>query len=116
MPLTRPIPPEAWPVVLVLRRDVPRPEPESFEPIPPAGVVEDPDDYVWSHLRCAGRCPMGMLPGATSALPIDPENLPGYTLSEEAIDHYLCWFDDQIDPFAAVSATWDWPQGSTGPA
>lgn len=107
MPITRPIPDEAWPVVLVLRRDVPRPEPERFE----RQVAGD-----GRPLRCAGHCPMGMHPAALSYTPCRPWQLPSLGLTEDAIHNYWFWFDAQLDPQAAVSATWDWPQGATGPA
>lgn len=114
MSLTRPIPIEAWPVVEVLRRDVPRPEPSAF---------------VLGFLgRCTpclrdrtGRCPMGMHPTVSKGVRTPTRHRHfesggplGDPAKESAIDAFFRFWDQQSDPEAAVAAVWDREQGWTG--
>lgn len=95
-----PIPIEAWPVVEVLRRDVPRPE------TPPVMVSCCPRWYQDIDMRGRETCPMGMHPMARALLPADNIDFP---LAEDAaVKAFARWFDclpAKAAPFV-VDAIW----------
>jgi hypothetical protein len=88
------IPDWAMSVVLVLRRDVPRPKqlPELVERL--SGNAK--------FLRWADRCPMGLHPDAKCGAPVD--DFP--PCSDWATRQFAMWWDVQTDAEAAVKEVW----------
>ena len=99
MPLTRPIPEAAMPVVEIIRREVPRPR-------------ELPDRAFSGVLRFHTKrrvfcCPMGLCPCAVVPSPTLARTF-GYDIASEAVKAFALWWDDldPHDPQAAVDAVW----------
>ena len=90
MPLTRPIPPEAMPVVERIRREVPRPERLPWPDDDNDGLLRFYGQPRWP---LAGCTPSGLLPEATSPAPCE-------------IGPLDFWWDEQTDPVAATDALW----------
>lgn len=101
MPLT--LPDECIPAVLAIRLRVPRPaerpgendkddERLRFPPRTPAGC---------------GRCPLGLIPGATSA-PANSRHVPDCGLTDENIRAFANWWDGLFlaDADAAMDLVW----------
>ena len=96
MPLTRPIPKAAMPIIEIIRRDVPRPSG------PPTWV---------SRGRLRWRTPRGF----ACLLGLHPEcvwTVPFYTkdfrplVKDRAFEGAVDWFDEQDDPEAVMDAVW----------
>lgn len=98
--MNTPIPAAAYPVVEILRRDVPRPAtlPRSFLP--------NGTSLRWcTESRLVGDCcPMGMHPSAVVKIPCCAEEFP--LCDENAIEAYWEWFDNETDPQWVVDQTW----------
>lgn len=95
MPLTRPIPKAAYPVLRVLRRDVKRPR-----SLPrPYGASGNSLRF----LTCI--CPMGLHPDAVTTSPIGKNTFP-VGPGDNAIATFGEWWDEQTDARAATDAVW----------
>lgn len=94
MPLTRPIPDEAQPIVAIIRHGVPRPElPKLFS-------------YGLGWQREIGKCcPLGLLSSATENTPCDAAQAGIYG-HDDALKWFYFWHDEQRDPQALVDALW----------
>jgi len=105
MPLTRPIPGEAMSVVEILRRDVPRPK-ELPMPMVIAACYEGvlPRPLRWrgkgDRLSCYA---IGLHPKSTEQA-YSKEDFP--LASDEEIQAFVHWWDEQTDAHAAVDAVW----------
>lgn len=90
--LTRPIPPEAMPVVEEIRSGVPRAGMPNF-----GGFA--------FRFGKSKACPMGLHPEAKSICPVDYREF-GCLCSTEAVIAFGDWWDEQTDAKAAVDAVW----------
>lgn len=90
-------PPEAGPVIKILRRDVPRPKRRPR----PTGYSNCARLYRWD-----ARCPMGLHPQAKLSTPLYQIDLP--VVEQEAIESFYNAWDslkaDQLD--AALDEIW----------
>jgi len=100
MPLTRPIQPEARPVVDVLRRDVPRPV--ELPTILPFGCGPR---WIGPLGKLFPICAMGLREGSSRRLPGNPSEFC-HEVSMEAVWTFMVWHDEQTDPAALVDAIW----------
>src|SRR5438094_8086154 len=102
MPLTRPIPKAAMPVVKIIRRDVARPK-----TLPVAMYAGHPGYpcFRWTD----GKCPMGMHRLAKSDTPLRPGSFP--KCSEKQIFEFAVWWDKQRSAQEAVDAVWGRKRG-----
>ena len=94
MPLTRPIPEDAMPVVEIIRREVPRPR---ELPVSRSNVGD--------LLRFGTACPMGLCPKAETPTPAGQDTF-GYDVKLHEIWAFFDWWDNESDPQAAVDAVW----------
>lgn len=95
--LTAPIPPNAMPVVEILRRDVRRPGVPKSSSI--AGIC-----LRWTRKRWKGHCcAMGLHPEAKGPNPWDARAFPA---TRSAIRAFYKWFDGQTDGEAVRDAIW----------
>ena len=97
MPLTKPIPKRAMPVIEVLRRDVKRP---SEPPTPWHGC-----DLRWNK-KPHSRCPMGLHPFSRDDVPTEREDFLFVGVHQRHIQAFYLWWDRQTDAAAAVEAVW----------
>lgn len=97
MPLTRPIPPEAMPVVEVLRRETKRPK-----QLPHFTVGYRHNSLVWTRRRCE-VCAMGLRKGS-EPMPTNRREFGACT--DAAVVSFGEWFDEQDDAEAAVNEIW----------
>jgi hypothetical protein len=99
--LTRPIPDAAVPVLELLRRDVPRPDPGNLN-----GTVLR--WFMFTRTGMGQYCdPLGLHPNAVCGTPRIPDALPGVpVLRREMMQAFADWWDEQTDPQAAVDAVW----------
>lgn len=102
MPLTRPIPPEAMPVVWVLRSDVRRPHDL------PLAYAREPLRFKVPGGTC---CPMGLHRKARSLAPTTAQLFPT-GVGRFAVRSFGWWWDEQSDPIAAMDAVWPPPAAS----
>ena len=98
MPLTRPIPPEAMPIIEIIRRDVSRP-------------TEPPRIY---SRRLRWKTPRGwacLLGLHTECEWPDPRHAGSFKPLVDGPAFYAAidWFDEQDDPEAATDAVWPQP-------
>lgn len=105
MPLTRPIPRVALPVVKILRRDVNRPS-----CLPDLEKTRIGRALRWKILKnpklLTYCCPMGMHPSAKSSYPVEFRTFPVKTASDSSVLAFANWWDEQEDAVAAVNAIW----------
>ena len=104
MPLTRPIPPEAMPVVEVLRRDVPRPA----ELPKPLSYISD-GSLRWSVERdgvCVLCCPEGLHRESSHCIPETRREFAGGKCSSKSVQAFEDWWDEQESAAEAVEAVW----------
>ena len=110
MPLTRPIPAEAMPVVEILRRDVKRPEGKaSREKLGiclgyPADWRPEKWDFQSSFQGYA--CPLGLHPKSQSWLPGSIKTSRIFPLEREHVSEFIDWWHEQRDGEAATDAIW----------
>lgn len=102
MPLTRPIPEVAYPVLEILRAEVPRP-----------GTLPIPKGTSACYLRWNSYCPMGLHLDSTWPTPASRVSFAGGKCSSDAIEAFADWFDGQTDPQAAVDAIWPTEPGGS---
>lgn len=107
MPLTRPIPPEAMPVVLAIRKEVPRPKELPTVRFPLAALGSDRTALRWDW-KWGEACPLGLHNKSGERVPTSTVSAPW--LSGVAVDGeifaFIKWWDAQADPAAAVDAVW----------
>ena len=101
--LTREIPPEAMPVVEILRRDVPRPEELPGDKWP---SLSWPSPYWRRCSRLGVCCPMGLHPKSLFNAPNDASVFADGETTDDAVDSFGKWWDEQTDPQAAVDSIW----------
>lgn len=127
MPLTRPCPPEARPLVSFLRRGTKRPRglPRSIQS--PATRRWQPPNLLRWFRGVESVCPVGFHPLVTETRdPDDPDKVyaflnaafparldvdeglrePAFTASCDAFFAFIGWWDAQTDAEAAVTAVW----------
>jgi len=113
MPITRPIPKNAMPVVNQIRRDIPKPD------ILPSRIRirEGSKNIVlrWNKTIISKPiigsvikyfCPMGLHKLSSSTCPISKYSFADEKRSNIAIIAFYTWWDKQIDAQAAVDAVW----------
>ena len=86
------IPPECMPVVLVLRRDVPRPK--------------DLPVFSYGRFRFRYSCPMGLHKDSTKPCPGWSEQFANGECTHDEVVTFGKWWDSQTDAAAAVDAVW----------
>ena len=97
MPLTRPMPDAALPVLAVIRERVKKPAKL------PNPCYVDSGNLRWTHSK-GFCCAMGLVPEASDT--------PGYSTefdnlaTTEEVTAFGSWFDEQIDPQAVVDFIW----------
>ena len=91
------IPKAAMPVVKVLRRDVPRPEPP-----------DESGNWYTGRYRLELACPMGLHPKSKHGTPAQSESFAGGVCSDEAVEAFADWWDDLLGEEypAAFAAIW----------
>ena len=97
--MNTPIPAAAYPVVEILRRDVPRPTtlPDTF-----AGWH---GQYLrWPLNAWQNCCPMGLHRKALHHTPMNRSEFP--LCGDDAVRAYAKWFDGETDPQWVVDQTW----------
>ncbi len=103
MPLTKPIPKGAMPVVEILRCDVPRPK-----ELPT--TIREAKQLRWlvKHHSTGflGCCPMGLHPQSTMRVPTMRLQFRVLGATKRAIRSFFCWWDTQTDAQAATDAVW----------
>lgn len=92
-----PIPRAAAPVVWFIRWWVPKPK-VLPEPVRPGNALG------WPNGVC--RCPLGLLPGAIVAAPMNAEAAGIDSEHHDAVREFWGWWDSQTDARAAVDAVW----------
>ncbi len=110
MPLTRPIPDAAIPVVEILRRDVKRPEGD----VKHIGIclgykTERLPGWKHSPSFSGYACPLGLHPKAGGYLPLSQEFARSYNdgkLRQQEVGDFIAWWHEQRDGEAATDAIW----------
>lgn len=100
--LTRPLPPEAVPIVRIIRYGVPRPVELPLPRLLNGKLLR------WRRRREGLCCPMGLLSCARLPTPVDPEFCGIYGFGRATMS-FAAWWDSCRDPAAAVAAVWDEP-------
>jgi hypothetical protein len=96
-----PIPPEAMPVVRIIRRKVRRPATlPSFRNGQRGGPLR------FGKKPNEAYCPMGALPNAIHITPCTPRQAGLPDGLNRAFNAFVGWWDSQTDPQAAVDAVW----------
>ena len=106
------IPKGAWPVIEIIRRDVPR-----LKTLPTLTLTQNylrwrkPVRKKWmrhiSSLSTISYCPMGLHPKATTPLPIFKYEFPINNLTDEQVRSFAEWWDSQRDPKKAMKALYE---------
>lgn len=127
MPLTKPIPDRASPVIDVIRRDIPKPPvlPVRYMDVPcfvkhydsskDCEIFSQPDDKFdkWgARVRLYYFWPLGLHHLATRDEPYGPDDVQardenGDLLTKEAMSSFFRWWVQQTDYQAATDAVWD---------